>query len=501
VLLGGYVLFYLSWHAFHWIPGNTLQVGELFFIPIDAAAVFTCWRASRRCSVVPPLRWFWLLVALAIAGQLAGDATIAAYGVADAEVPYPSLADLFYLSTYPLLLAALWRVPVAPSTRAQRIKLGLDIATVLGAGVMVIWYFVLKQVVSEGGPSALQVVTSTAYPMGDIILVAGLGIVLLRWSPPVLRLSLSLITIGLAMFIVADVGYAYLSFHVGYSAGGLIDTLYVGALALFSLAGASQKTVDLGAAESAVPTREQSERRVGLLPFAALAVGSLVLITAMWGEDFVSQVSIVLFAIGLASLIAFRQYLTQKDMIRLQRELREAQVELSLLADQDVLTKAANRRVIGQVLDNEVERAFRYGRELSLLFLDIDHFKEINDTLGHANGDRVLADFASVLKTVLRPNDTLGRWGGEEFLVILPETGGAEAGRAAERAREQVENHNFMLTDQSRLTCSIGVASYPAEATDPAMLIDLADRAMYEAKRLGRNRVVSGALQWWSRET
>jgi hypothetical protein len=204
-LLGGFLLLYLSWQALHWIPGSTPQVGDLFFIPIDVAAVFACWRASRRCSAIARLRWFWRLVAMAIAGQLAGDSIIAVYGFADVGVPFPSLADLFYLSTYVLMLAALLRVPVAPTSRTQRVRLGLDIATVLGAGAMVIWYLVLKQVVLEGGPSAFQVATSIAYPMGDIALVAGLGVVLLRWSPPTLRRPLSLITVGLSMFIAADV--------------------------------------------------------------------------------------------------------------------------------------------------------------------------------------------------------------------------------------------------------------------------------------------------------
>ena len=159
-LVGGFFLLYLSWQAFHWIPGNPSQVGDLFLILIDAAAVFVCWRASRRCSAVSRLRWFWLLVALAIAGQLAGDTTVAVYDFAGVEVPFPSLADLFYLSTYPLMLAALLCVPVAPTSGTQRVRLGLDITTVLGAGAMVVWYFVLKQVVLEGGTSALAVATS-----------------------------------------------------------------------------------------------------------------------------------------------------------------------------------------------------------------------------------------------------------------------------------------------------------------------------------------------------
>ncbi len=486
-----FLLVYLSWQAFRWIPGSRTQVGNLFFLPVGAGAAFACWRASRRCSTVADLKWFWRFMAAAITCQLAGDTTLAIYSLVGAEVPAPSLADLFYLGLYPLMLLALLRVPVAPASRSQKLRLGLDFATIIGAGAMLIWYLVLSQVVLDGGIGPLQLATSVAYPVGDLGLVAGIGVAILRWSPPTLRRPLSLIAAGLAMFVTADVVYAHAQLHGGYSGGGPIDILWIGALLLFALAGASQRLVEPGTAEAAVPTREQSEKRVGWLPFAALGIGSLVLISAMWGEAFIPQVSIVLFAIGLAALIALRQYVTQREMIRLQLDLREAQTELVVLANHDALTATANRRVMGKALASEVERASRYRRDLSLLFLDIDHFKRINDGLGHAAGDAVLAEFASVLKSCLRPTDTLGRWGGEEFLVILPETAAEEAYRAAERARNRIEEHNFLLADGQRVTCSVGVASFQGHPVDYETLIDTADQAMYEAKRSGRNRVVS----------
>ena len=410
-LAGAYLLLYLSWQAFRWIPGSASQIGNLFFLPIGAAATFACWKASRRGWAVAYVRWFWRFLALAIACELAGDTTIAAYSLAGAKVPFPSLSDVFYLCVYPLILLALLQVPVAPASHTQKVRLGLDFAAVIGAGAMLIWYLVLKQVVVEGGVSPLQMATSVAYPIGDLVLVAGIGVALLRWSPPTLRRPLSLIAAGLAMFIAADVVYSYSQLHGGYSGGGPIDILWIGALSLFAIAASLQAPVQDGTVETFVPSREQSEERVGWLPFAALAVGSLILISAMWGDAFIPRISIVLFAIGLAALIAARQYVTQKEMIRLQHELREAQAELILLASRDTLTATANRRVIGEALSSEVERATRYHHDLSVLFLDIDHFKAINDGLGHSAGDRVLAEIASVLKSCLRPNDTLGRWG------------------------------------------------------------------------------------------
>lgn len=470
-------------------------LSDLLFLPVGAAAVLACWGASRRCAEVRRLRWFWRLMAVAIAAQLAGDTAMAAYDLGGGEAPFPSLADLAYLSFYPLMLLALVRVPVAPTSRVQRTRLGLDLATALLAGGMVIWHLVLAQTVTEGGRGALPMITSVAYPVGDLVLLAGLGIVLLRWSPPILRRPLSFLAIGLGMFIAADLVYSYTQLRGGYEAGGPVDILWIAALTLFALAAISQRPARPGVLETAVPVREASERRVSWFPFLALAIGGLVLLRAEWGQPFAPALTLVLAAIGLAALIAIRQYVTQREMIRLQAELHEAHDRLAALASQDALTAVANRRAIEAAMGEEVERARRYGRELSLLFLDVDRFKAINDGFGHAAGDRVLAEFAAAVRICLRPTDTVGRWGGEEFVALLPETGAAEAAGVAERIRAHVEGHRFGLGDGTGVTCSIGIGCLPADATGVVGLIAAADGAMYEAKRRGRNRVLAASAR------
>jgi diguanylate cyclase (GGDEF)-like protein len=293
------------------------------------------------------------------------------------------------------------------------------------------------------------------------------------------------------MFIAADLVYSYTQLRGGYEAGGPIDTLWIAALTLFALAAMSQGTARLGVLETTVPTREVSEQRVSWFPFIALAIGGMALLGAERDQAFVPVLILVLAAIGLAVLIAIRQYVTQREMIRLQAELCEARDRLAALASEDALTSVANRRAIEAVVSEEVERARRYGRELSLLFLDIDRFKAINDGFGHAVGDRVLAKFASIIEACLRPADTVGRWGGEEFVAVLPETGAGEAASVAERIRACVEGHRFPLENGSGVTCSIGVGCLPDDAVDIPHLIDVSDGAMYEAKRLGRNQVVA----------
>jgi diguanylate cyclase (GGDEF)-like protein len=169
--------------------------------------------------------------------------------------------------------------------------------------------------------------------------------------------------------------------------------------------------------------------------------------------------------------------------------LNTANARLEALATTDALTELPNHRSLVSTLEQELERAHRYSRSCSILFLDIDHFKALNDGYGHASGDTVLHEFAGLIRTRLRLIDTAGRWGGEEFVAILPEMTIAEAQIFAEDLRVDVAAHLFSVGGGSRLTCSIGVACYPTHASGREDLINAADQAMYAAKRLGRDQV------------
>jgi two-component system cell cycle response regulator len=150
-----------------------------------------------------------------------------------------------------------------------------------------------------------------------------------------------------------------------------------------------------------------------------------------------------------------------------------------------------NRRALTVRLTSEMERARRYDSVITLLMVDLDHFKRINDTMGHLVGDDVLRDIAALLAESVRSVDLVARYGGEEFVVALPETGAQGAAKFAERTRERIENATFATAHGGiRLTASIGVASFPA---DDIMSVEdffaRADGALYRAKALGRNRV------------
>lgn len=166
----------------------------------------------------------------------------------------------------------------------------------------------------------------------------------------------------------------------------------------------------------------------------------------------------------------------------------------------DTLTGVNNRRFFEQRLGEEIDRAQRSGESLACLFLDIDHFKQVNDTYGHQTGDLVLAEIANQIKSQLRNNDVLARYGGEEFVALLSGADETKALEVAERIRRRIENHT--TTDHNNQiitkTISVGVAEYNPELVSPMSAIDiqrfveLADQALYQAKRSGRNRVESG---------
>jgi diguanylate cyclase (GGDEF)-like protein len=162
----------------------------------------------------------------------------------------------------------------------------------------------------------------------------------------------------------------------------------------------------------------------------------------------------------------------------------EARADLEQQATTDALSGLPNRRALERHLAEHVAQASSRGTRLSAVVLDIDHFKRVNDTHGHLTGDVVLAEVAARLRTVARAKEIVARFGGEEFVWLLPETDGAEALRAAERAREAIASEPF--GDVGFLTISAGVC----EQSDAAAgsLLDCADRALYEAKNGGRNR-------------
>jgi diguanylate cyclase (GGDEF)-like protein len=171
------------------------------------------------------------------------------------------------------------------------------------------------------------------------------------------------------------------------------------------------------------------------------------------------------------------------------------------IAIYDTLTGLYNRRYFEERLGLDTQKSFYGGTPLSLVMADIDHFKKVNDTFGHTEGDRVLFEIANLLKASVRKKDTVARYGGEEFILILPEAGLGEASMIAERIRKLVESTPFEITNaRINLTVSMGISNFPSNrAKSKEELVKMADEALYDAKRGGRNKVcifTGRSAQW-----
>ena len=240
--------------------------------------------------------------------------------------------------------------------------------------------------------------------------------------------------------------------------------------------------MNLASRKKEKPVQEQSKEKLRTLA-PTIALFSLCLVVASWGPEVGLSVRSIWGYAGLTGLAS---------AIGLSASRIEAMKKLVVI---DGLTGLANRSFLDDVLGRELSRASRHHEPLSVLIADIDHFKHVNDSYGHATGDRVLKAVAQAIRVSCRSFDTAGRYGGEEFVIVLPQTNSEGACQVAERIRLAVESLTVpFLPDAAgqenvRVTISIGIARFPDDGVDRASLIRHADEHLYLAKLAGRNRV------------
>lgn len=197
-------------------------------------------------------------------------------------------------------------------------------------------------------------------------------------------------------------------------------------------------------------------------------------------------IGLLIVSSALISYVFLLHLKTNQRLKESQQELEEKNEELRWLSVTDPLTGLYNRNKLDAEFESELKRVQRYGHPLGVILLDIDYFKNVNDTCGHQVGDKVLILLADILRQHTRNTDIIGRWGGEEFLILLPETDCKGAYNLAEHIRQQIESFHFPEVNQK--TASLGVSCYQS-GDDEDRLVSRADEALYRAKEKGRNCV------------
>jgi diguanylate cyclase (GGDEF)-like protein len=200
-------------------------------------------------------------------------------------------------------------------------------------------------------------------------------------------------------------------------------------------------------------------------------------------REFLSAVVYILLAIAINSISSWRIKYYQRIQYLISENLR-------LLSTTDSLTNIYNRLKFNEELQKSMHYSNRYKTELSLILFDIDDFKSVNDNYGHLIGDKVLVDLSTMVKKSIRKTDTLARWGGEEFVILLPNTNIERAWAVADKIKDKIDNNNFENIAQN-ITCSFGVTSYCGGEEDLSSLIHRIDNLLYKAKKAGKNTIVS----------
>lgn len=240
--------------------------------------------------------------------------------------------------------------------------------------------------------------------------------------------------------------------------------------------------------------RKAGQSEVHCTHFSAKSPENYICLPLVAHGEAIGMVYVECISSGIAAMVDANLRALQQ-MVEL-ASIRIAGLNLRTILEhqsiRDSLTNLFNRRFMEIALDRELRRAVRHEKALAVLMLDLDHFKLLNDTYGHEAGDVVLREIAGVMRQAVRSEDTVCRYGGEEFVAILPELGPEEALSRAESIRHLVSELRIYHRGESlrEVTISIGVAVYPYNGESPEQLLSLADRALYEAKHLGRNRVV-----------
>ena len=450
------------------VPGVRAHEGYVFRLDgllANAAYFLPCVLALVRALRAGRDRRAWLLLAAALTVYEAGGLYWTVVVRLMDPQPFPSLADLLWLSSYPLMYACLLLLlrrhlrGIGVSAWLDGLICGLGAATVTSA-------FLLGPVLSTLGGPVATVAVNLAYPIADLLLVGFLVTItaLLGWRP---SRGAVLLGVGFLIFALVDAIYLVQLAHGSYVQGRWVDSLWPIGFLLMALGAGSPLT--RGAVER--HRRELPGTAALAVPIGWVFVSGLIatLDAVLHLPSAVSWLAFATLTVGtLRMVVAFREL----------RALAQSRVE----ARTDPLTGLPNRRALYEVADALLRPTASTVGRLALLILDLDRFKEVNDSLGHQMGDQLLSQIGPRIEGVLREGDTLVRLGGDEFALLLPGAHAEDAQAIASRLLDALRQPFQLDRMGLHIDGSIGIALSPDHAVDVNGLLQRADIALYQAK-------------------
>jgi diguanylate cyclase (GGDEF)-like protein len=472
-----------------WFVANLRQVrGPLALgwlpAPLSMALASLALRRVAGVAGLPrPARRFWnqislccLIVAVGVGVHAHRALTHPRLPAGPAAIPVASL--LLFLVTMIIMLWALLRIPMGVRAAGEWLRLGLDATTVMLGAALFTWYFVLSPLPLAGGAGTFWVNLVTAALA--LVGVAAISKVVLAGGGPVDPGALRVLALGL---LVGGLSSGLTPLIAGQPQLAT-SQLVVPVIAVVVARAAKRQRRAATGDGPAQRSRHEAKRPYSLLPYGAVAATDALLLLVTVKPPDGRQLVVVAGAIVLTGLVVVRQLAAFGDNARLLLRLRQHEQQLRYQASHDALTRLANRQLFGERVQAALATAPHDGG-LAELLIDLDDFKTINDSLGHAVGDGLLVAVAERLRHCVRPADTVARLGGDEFAVLLERVGSDAVVEVAERILASLGRPVLAHGHKLLIQASIGVAADPA-GEDAGELLRNADIAMYAAKERGK---------------
>jgi|GEM_PF-6835792 len=450
-------------------------------------AAWWLWRAYRREKGELSLFWLSLMAGMMLYGiaQIIYSYHFLRTGV---QPDFPSISDVFWVGQNTIFLAALCYLVHKQRNPYRMARFLLETLIVMSVCATISWEILIQPIIAstDYAANSLFLTIYIAYPVADLGILFG---VLLAYFTSILHFSrkvFSMMATGMLMMIVADSVYLFNTLTNEYQWGGLIDPLWPLSFLLIGLASLYASEQDKQRSRQVrVWTAEEAEKRDWLrtlVPYVALVLLFMAVLVVQEPSS-----GLIVGSMITVFFVVLRQFFTLLENRKLLRRLMEAIKEKQFLADHDELTGLPNRRQFNLRLKEGVQLAQKNQQQLAVLFVDLDNFKLINDSLGHSAGDHALKEVVKQLLSTIPPGHVLTRWGGDEFVIILHAVTRESAEAIANDLLESISKPIELGGHDLYLTASIGISLYPDDGNEQEALVKHADAALYDAKANGKN--------------
>ncbi len=462
------------------------------------------------------IRYYWLLTAVATFSYGVGMVIFRYHFTFNPDTHNTSLSDLFWYISIILYIFALVFVQSLTKNISKTVQYIFDIIIVMIVVSSISWHFVIAPILDSAIELGLMyTVVSVSYPIAILVMLFAL-LSLYYMSQSVLPKKVFIINvIAFSILLFANMADLYLKLNNIYLSGSYIDPLWPLSMLLFGLASVYNKKECRVLEQTETEQKRNSGKIIDfitiklMLPY--LSVITIFIFMIFQGNLAIN--SLVIGSIASTLLIIIRQILTlvqnselifetkelnreleikvqqrTKEIIEKNQKLEESLSKIEYIAYHDSLTTLTNRRYFEEKVESAIQATNQLNSRFAIMFIDLDRFKFINDTLGHHTGDLLLVSVSNLLKKIVGKDNVVSRQGGDEFMILVRNTKKEEAERLAEQIINELQKPISINGNELFITSSIGISLYPDHGSTLNSLIKRADTSMYSAKEQGKNR-------------